>query len=218
MRLVVFDVDGTLVDSQHHICQAMDMAFETAGLPPLPQPQVLGIVGLSLPVAVAQLAPEADPPTQARIVAGYRAAYMMARIAGDAPLYPGAMSCLDRLSGRDDMLLAVATGKSRRGLAALIEAHGLEGRFISLQTADDHPSKPDPAMLLAALAESGVAAGQAAMVGDTSFDMAMAVAAGVTGMGVSWGYHSELALRQAGASLVAGDFATLDRAIEEWAQ
>lgn len=218
MRLVVFDVDGTLVDSQHHICRAMSLAFEHVGLAPLPHPQVLGIVGLSLPVAVAQLAPEADPPTQARIVAGYRAAFMMARIAEDAPLYPGAMTCLDRLAARDDLLLAVATGKSRRGVAAMIEAHGLEGRFVSVQTADDHPSKPHPAMLAAALAETGVEARHAAMVGDTSFDIQMAKAACVTGFGVAWGYHPQAALHHAGAAMVASDFAALEHAIMDWAQ
>lgn len=218
MRLVVFDVDGTLVDSQHHICQAMSMAFEAAGLTPLAPAEVLGIVGLSLPQAVARLVPEADPHTQARIVAGYRSAYTMARVTGDAPLYSGAIACLEALAARDDILLAVATGKSRRGASATIRAHGLEGYFVSLQTADDHPSKPHPAMLLAALAEAGVSAGRAAMVGDTAFDMEMAVAAGVAPMGVSWGYHSAPALRQAGAALVAADFADLGKAIEEWAR
>lgn len=218
MRLVVFDVDGTLIDSQHHIFRAMSLAFETAGLLPRPQPEVLGIVGLSLPVAVAQLAPEADPQTRARIVTGYRAAYMMARLTDEAPLYPGALACLDALALRDDILLALATGKSRRGVAAMIEAHGLQGRFVSLQTADDHPSKPDPAMLLAAISEAGVSAGRTAMVGDTSFDMEMAVAAGVTALGVSWGYHSDAALRAAGAALVADNFGGLCGALDEWAQ
>lgn len=217
MRLVVFDVDGTLIDSQHHICRAMGMAFEHAGLAPLPQPQVLGIVGLSLPVAVAQLAPEADPPTQARIVAAYRAAFMQCRIAEAAPLYAGALDCLNRLGARPDMLLAIATGKSRRGLGAMIETHDLHGRFVSLQTADDHPSKPDPAMLLAALAETGIEAAQAVMVGDTSFDIDMARSAGLAGFGVGWGYHPAEALHQAGAALVAKDFPALTTAIEEWA-
>lgn len=217
MKLVVFDVDGTLVDSQHHICRAMAAAFEGAGLAPLDRAQVLEIVGLSLPVAVARLAPGADSRTQARIVAGYRAAFMAARLTDSAPLYPGALDCLDRLARLDGLSLAVATGKSRRGMAAMIEAHGLEGRFVSVQTADDHPSKPDPAMLLAALDDAGVAAAQAAMIGDTTFDMLMAAAAGVAGIGVAWGYHPAQALGGAGARLVAADFGALTAAIEDWA-
>ncbi|WP_207101233.1 HAD-IA family hydrolase [Paracoccus shandongensis] len=217
MKLVVFDVDGTLVDSQHHIHGAMTAAFEGAGLDPLPREAVLQIVGLSLPVAVAQLAPGHDAATQARIVEGYRAAFMQARMAQAAPLYPGALDCLDGLAGCRDILLAVATGKSRRGLAAMIAAHGLEGRFVSLQTADDHPSKPHPAMLLAALAETGVEPGDAVMVGDTSFDMEMARAAGMTGLGVGWGYHAPEALTASGAALVATDFRDLGQALARWA-
>lgn len=217
MRLVVFDVDGTLVDSQDHIAHAMGYAFDQVGLPRLPKARVLSIVGLSLPVAVADLVPEVDSVTQARIVAGYRDSFMRARLAGPAPLYPGALDCLDRLAARDDVILAVATGKSRRGLDAMISAHGLEGRFLSLQTADGHPSKPHPAMLQAALAETGVPADRAVMVGDTSFDMAMAGAAGLAGFGVAWGYHPRPALSAAGAACVLEDFPALTKAIEEWA-
>lgn len=217
MRLVVFDIDGTLVDSQHHIHRAMNMAFEHAGLEPLDQPRILGVVGLSLPVAVAELAPEADPPTQARIVAGYKACYRMARLAEEAPLYPGALACLRRLSARDDLLLAVATGKSRQGLLALIDTHGLNGIFASLQTADDHPSKPNPEMLAANLSDTGIIAAQAVMIGDTSFDIQMACNAGMVGFGVAWGYHPEAALFKAGATLVARDFPALTASVEEWA-
>ncbi|MDM7458017.1 MAG: HAD-IA family hydrolase [Paracoccus sp. (in: a-proteobacteria)] len=217
MRLVIFDVDGTLVDSQHHITHAMAAGFAAADLPPPSREDVLGIVGLSLPVAVSQLLPLADLTTQGRVVDGYRAAYLQARTQKAAPLYPGARDCLDRLAARDDLLLAVATGKSRRGLDAVIAAHGLDGLFISLQTADAHPSKPHPSMVHQALAEAGAPPERTVMIGDTSFDIDMARAAGVTGFGVAWGYHRREALDAAGAALIARDFDDLTRAIEAWA-
>lgn len=218
MKLVVFDVDGTLIDSQHQIHAAMTQAFQSEGLAPLPLSQVLQIVGLSLPEAIARLVPDADGARQARLVAAYKAAFQMRRLMGEpSPLYPGALECLDQLSARDDCLLAIATGKSRRGLTAMIEAHALQGRFVSLQTADDHPSKPHPAMLEAALDETGIAPGDAVMIGDTSFDMQMGRSAGMAAFGVSWGYHEDDVLIQAGAALVARDFAGLTEALKGWA-
>ncbi|WP_347267389.1 HAD-IA family hydrolase [Paracoccus sp. (in: a-proteobacteria)] len=216
MKLVVFDVDGTLIDSQHMIVAAMAAGFEEAGLAPLPRETVLSIVGLSLPVAVATLAPEAGPAQQERAVAGYRAACQRARAQHASPLYPGAQDCLDLLAGRDDVLLAIATGKARRGLDALIDSRGWGGLFVSRQTADFHPSKPHPAMLLAAVEEAGVSPGQATMVGDTEFDIAMGVAAGTRALGVGWGYHPRERLLAAGAALVAPDYPALTRALLEW--
>lgn len=217
MKLVVFDVDGTLIDSQHHIVGAMNAAFADAGLPPLDRGQILRIVGLSLPVAVAELAGSQPPDIQIRIVESYRRAFMQARLVQAAPLYPGAAACLDLLAGRDDIVLAIATGKSRRGVGAMMTAHGLTGRFASVQTADDHPSKPHPAMLLAALAETGARVADAIMVGDTSFDMDMARQAGIAALGVGWGYHAPGALRASGAGHVAGDFDELGRILMGWA-
>jgi len=192
-RLVIFDVDGTLVDSQGDILGAMILAFQSEGQVPPDRSAVLGIVGLSLDVAMAELAPDTERAMQSRLVQGYKDAYMALRAdigaAQSSPLYPGARDVLNALHNVPDLVLGVATGKSRRGLDKLLEAHDLGHLFVTQQVADTHPSKPHPSMIRAALSETGVAAADAVMVGDTSFDMDMALAAGVTGIGVAWGYH-----------------------------
>lgn len=201
LRLVIFDVDGTLVDSQADILGAMHLAFTAEGLVTPQRADVLSVVGLSLDVLMPLLAPEADSETLARLVQGYKDAYMSLRAElGDelsSPFYLGARAALEALQAQPEILLGVATGKSRRGLDKLIEAHGLEGMFVTRQVADFHPSKPNPAMLFEALRETGVDAAHAVMVGDTTFDMEMAQAAGITGIGVSWGYHSPAKLLMA---------------------
>lgn len=194
LRLVIFDVDGTLVDSQADILGAMATAFAQADLSLPPRAAVLSIVGLSLDVAMARLVPDLPEMQRRALVEGYKTAYMASRQAGDtrqtSPLYPGAQDVLQALAQQPDILLGVATGKSARGLDALITSHGLEGLFVTRQVADHHPSKPHPSMLLTALRETGVDAADAVMVGDTSYDMDMARAAGLRGIGVSWGYHA----------------------------
>jgi phosphoglycolate phosphatase len=214
LRLVVFDVDGTLIDSQALIAEAMSRAFAAIGEPAPARAEVLEIVGLSLPVAIGRLAPRLDAATLEAAVAAYRAAFFALReeMGGEAssPLYPGALEVLARLGAREALLLGVATGKARRGLDHVIASHGLGGRFHTLQTADLHPSKPHPSMLLAALDETGVEARHAAMVGDTTFDMEMARAAGLTPVGVAWGYHAAERLREAGAAAVIEHFDQLD--------
>lgn len=203
LRLVIFDVDGTLVDSQADILVAMALAFAAQGLDVPPRAAVLSIVGLSLTEAMARLVPDFPEALRAELVAGYKHAYMTSRITSDtlqtSPLYPGARAVLDLLSQQDHMLLGVATGKSKRGLDALIASHGLDGLFVTRQVADFHPSKPHPSMLLTALRETGVDPADAVMVGDTSYDMEMARAAGIRSIGVSWGYHRPEALAAAGS-------------------
>ncbi|MFD1796451.1 HAD-IA family hydrolase [Paracoccus aurantiacus] len=216
MKLVVFDVDGTLIDSQALIVGAMGAAFEGEGLAPLERDHVLSIVGLSLDVAVERLLPDAPSHQRDAIVDGYRQAFVTRRISSEAPLYPGARECLDALAARDDLLLGIATGKSRRGLDAMLKHHGLREYFVSLETADGQPSKPHPAMLLAACAGAGVDPARSLMIGDTTFDMQMANAAGVMRIGVAWGYHHPDELSVGGVP-VAGDFAELQRMIEGWA-
>jgi phosphoglycolate phosphatase len=209
--LVVFDMDGTLIDSAAMIVAAMQAAWAGEGLAPPERAAMLGIVGLSLPIAMARLAPELPEGRRDRLVAGYKAAFAGLRATELAPLYPGARAALDRLAGRAGVVLGVATGKSRRGLDHVLDAHGLRVYFATLQVADDHPSKPDPAMLRAALAETG--AGRAARVGDTTFDIDMARAAGMSGIGVAWGYHAPEVLARAGATAVIDRFDDLDAAL-----
>ncbi|MEM8539158.1 MAG: HAD-IA family hydrolase [Pseudomonadota bacterium] len=197
LRLVLFDVDGTLVDSQGSIVHCMTNSFQAASVSAPKREAILSIVGLSLPQAIARLAPDHSDVVQAQLVDGYKEAFHAYRLnlgAASSPLYPGAREAIEALHAVPDILLGVATGKSQRGLDALIEAHGLEGYFVTRQVADHHPSKPHPSMVQTALAETGVEAADAAMIGDTSYDMDMAAAAGVAGIGVNWGYHDRSAL------------------------
>lgn len=207
--LVVFDVDGTLVDSQGAIHAAMARAFAAVGREAPARRSVAKLVGLSLPRMVEALMPDADVPTWDRAVAEYRLAFpAIVAAEGEAPLYPGAAAALDALERRG-VALGIATGKSKRGLDRLLAERGWAGRFATTQCADHHPSKPHPSMLRRALLETATEAGDAAMVGDTSFDMEMARAAGVRALGVDWGYHAPDVLMRAGAAEVLSSFDAL---------
>lgn len=201
--LVLFDCDGTLVDSLGAIRAAMDAAFADDGLP-APGAEVREVVGLSVEHAIAALRPPHEEGRTERLADAYRRHYRTGREAGtmDEPLFPGVPALLDRLTAAG-MAMGVVTGKSRRGLDALLAAHDLTDRFVTTQTADGHPSKPHPAMALAALTEAGMDAGDAVLVGDTEYDMALAANAGVRAIGVGWGYHAADRLSAAGAEWVA---------------
>jgi phosphoglycolate phosphatase len=208
-RLIVFDCDGTLVDSQHLILAAAERAFAAEGLAPPPPADVHEIIGLTLEVAIAVLLPDADPVLRARLVERYRAAWRGLRAEGvREPLYPGTLATLRELDRRGH-LLGVATGKSRSGLDSVLAHHRLSSLFASLQTADRHPSKPHPSMLEAAMRETGAAPADTLMVGDTSYDMTMAHAAGVGAIGVAWGYHPVEVLAKAGAATILERFEDL---------
>lgn len=215
--LVIFDVDGTLIDSQHLILDAMSHAFGLMGEAMPARETALGVVGLSLPQAMGALAPHLGESDAARLVEHYKARFVAQRAAGaeaaHAPLYPGARAALERLAVAPGTRMGIATGKARAGLDHVLEAHDLGSFFVTEQTADGHPSKPHPAMLLRALEETGAAADEAVMIGDTEFDIAMGRAAGFATIGVGWGYHPRARLEAAGADMVIEDFAALDAAL-----
>ena len=209
-RLAVFDCDGTLIDGQASICHAMEAAFAEVALPVPDRNHIRRMVGLSLPQAVRKLVPDIDEAMQRDMVDAYKRAFRAQREAGELsqPLFDGITDVLDALHGAG-WQLAVATGMSRRGLDHCLATHGLTRHFVSLQTADDNPSKPHPAMLEAALFEADAEAAQAVMIGDTVYDIQMACDAGVRAIGVDWGYHAPEELTAAGAEFVATSPAAL---------
>ncbi|MBL1437319.1 MAG: HAD-IA family hydrolase [Rhodobacteraceae bacterium] len=217
LKLVIFDMDGTLMDSQEFILLAMRYAFDKAGHPAPSKADVLSIVGLSLDAAVAVLLPDLDEAENLRTVELYRHSFIELRekmgAEAKAPLYPGARAALERLYAVDNIVLGVATGKAKRGLDHAYDSHGIGHFFETSQTADNHPSKPHPSMLLQTLKDTGVEASNAVMVGDTEFDMEMGRAAGFKTIGVSWGYHP--ISRLGAADIIIDDFSELDAALAE---
>jgi phosphoglycolate phosphatase len=206
-RLAVFDCDGTLVDSQANICRAMEACFVEHRLDPPGRDAIRRIVGLSLIPAIALLAPEAEARQHADMADAYKRTFWAMRSdrsLDPEPLFDGVAEAIEALYDAG-WKLGVATGKSDRGLGHILDHHGLTSRFVTLQTADRHPSKPHPAMLEACIAEAGAAPETTAMIGDTSFDIEMAVAAGTHPIGVAWGYHDAHELHAAGARDVVSD-------------
>jgi phosphoglycolate phosphatase len=214
MKLVIFDIDGTLVDSQHLICGAVHQAYDRHNLPKPARERVLSLVGLSLPDTFARLADGAAHPIDT-LVEAYRDAFQTLRAQPNSmePLYPGASEAVVRLAGRDDLTLGIATGKSMRGIQVVLGHYNLLPHFTAIQCADTAPSKPDPGMVQNAMRETGLSAGDTVLIGDSIYDMQMAKAAGVRAIGVAWGYHPPDDLIDAGADAIVEDFAALDRTL-----
>lgn len=212
--LVLFDCDGTLVDSQHVIVAAMQAAFDAHRLAPPPPHEIRRAVGLSLPQAMAMLLPTAGAAEHDQLAERYKHAFVEHRAAGGPhpPLYPGAEDAVKRMAALGHVL-GVATGKSRRGLAMTLEHFVLAEYFSTLQTADDAPSKPHPAMIEQAIAETGATPETTVLIGDTTFDIEMAIAAGASAIGVEWGYHDAADLLGAGATTVVERFEDIDTAV-----
>ncbi len=203
-RLALFDCDGTLVDSQANICMAMEHAFEEAGRVPPPRNDIRRTVGLSLFEIMRTLLPNEVEDAHRDMVEKYRNAFFTLRDNRliEEPLYDGIAGVLSELD-EQGWMLGVATGKSDRGLGLCLDRHALTGLFVTLQTADRHPSKPHPSMVYQAMADAGTDGSGTVMIGDTVYDILMGKAAGAKTIGVSWGYHPVIELREAGANAIA---------------
>ena len=200
-RLAIFDCDGTLVDSGGTIHRALDTTFRAHNLVCPPRHQAQKVIGLSLEEAMTALATEADATA---LSATYKDNFIAMRGAGEVeePLFDGIVKLLDALQD-EGWLLGVATGKSLRGLNHCLASHGLSGRFVTLQTADNNPSKPHPGMAHSAMAEAGAAPESTLFIGDTAWDMGCARSAGCVAVGAAWGYHTPEELFADGAHHVA---------------
>ena len=213
--LVMFDLDGTLIDSRAHIARAI---VETARLTGMEEPaahDVPCVIGLSLDEVLSTLFPQADAAKVAELYRVYRQVFAdwRARAERHEPLFAGSIEILADLDARG-FQLGIATGKGRRGVDFVLGAHGLKGRFATIQTPDIAPGKPNPAMLHQAMAETGFSPDRTVMIGDTTFDMVMARAARTHAIGVNWGNHAANELQSAGAHAVIDRWSQLMHAID----
>jgi len=218
VKLIIFDCDGTLVDSQHGIVHSMQQAYALVGIEWPGREATMSIVGLSLIEAMRHMAPQHDHQTHVALAEAYKSTFKAARLERmhEEPLYDGCREVLDQYHAMDDVILAIATGKSQRGVKALIEREGLQGYFTSIQTADDAPSKPHPGMIHQAVSETGTMLEKTVMVGDTTYDMAMARSAGVGAIGVSWGYHPAESLISSGAHDILHHYNQLEASVNKY--
>lgn len=213
MRLAIFDLDGTLIDSVALIVETVVASFTAAGHTVPNEKAIRAISGITAREALGILAPDVAPEQVDLIMDTYRDEYLKRAGAGREPLFDGALAALDRLQADPETIIAVATGKGYHGAVTLLESHGIIDRFDSIQTPDHNRGKPHPQMIETAMQKAGIERGRTVMIGDTVHDMRMARAANVGAIGVAWGYHEIVELEEAGAHLVLQSFDELDAAI-----
>lgn len=204
MNLALFDCDGTIVDSAAIIHACMERTFDDFGIPRPGFDHTKSIIGLTLDIAIARMLGRMVDTEVAAMTARYKEHFMLYRQEGGPleSMYEGLLELISGLAARDDVILGVVTGKSRRGLDAILAHHGLTSAFLTTRTADDCPSKPHPAMVLECCAEAGIDPARTFVIGDAVYDMQMAASAGACPIGVSWGYGPVDALKAAGAAHV----------------
>lgn len=215
----IFDVDGTLVDSRHVIHTAMQRAFTAYGLTPPEYDDTRRIVGLTLHVAIDRLAPrDLGEAAVMELTEHYKQAFVDMRHEPDnhEPLYGGAAELITSLKD-EGWALGIATGKSRRGLDAIMETMGWNDIFDAHYCSDDGPGKPDPHMVNANLMSLGVTADRAVTIGDTSFDMIMSKRANVHAIGVDWGFHTRDEISSGGADHIVSTMDDLRGALTRFA-
>jgi phosphoglycolate phosphatase len=215
MQLIIFDLDGTLIDSVALIVETVTAAFSAVNEPVPTEAAIRAISGITAHDAMGILAPAATPARVGEILDSYRAHYRQRAGTAREPMFQGALDALDRLRRRKDTTLAVATGKGHQGAVTLLGRHAILDRFQSIETPDHNRGKPDPQMIETAMRKAGATPRGTVMIGDTVHDMRMAKAAGVTAIGVAWGYHTVFDLNEAGADVIVESFAELEAAIDE---
>ena len=215
-KLVIMDLDGTLVDSQEFIISATTVAFRDEGLKVPKRENILSIIGLSLTEAFSVLNKDLNEKQIKKLISTFKNCYnTFSQEQLISPLYENAKNFLENLKRNEEIILAIATGKGLKGLLQILKAHNLESFFSKLQTSDFYPSKPDPTMLVSLMKTLKIKTEDAVMVGDTDFDISMAHRAGIKSIGVLWGYHSISRIKLMKPTAIVENFADLEQKINE---
>lgn len=205
MKLVLFDCDGTLVDSAKLIHEVMRRTFLHFGHREPELAETKAIIGLTLDIAIARMQGKPHADEEAVTMMGhYKSIFAGVRSEPGyhEPLFPGVADLIGTLATRDELLIGAVTGKSRRGLDMILATHGFTPHFVVSRTADDCPSKPHPAMVNECCDQMGIDPRDTIVIGDAIYDMMMAKSAGARAVGVSWGYASVADLVTAGADAI----------------